>query len=121
MRIERDNALIFDDLSIIAVKADKTGLESALNKYIQTCNLIRAEIGDSFFELIIKSKEYLDLYEANSLIFDLVDEVKRNPGLLASVVDKANYSRWIKKGALQAKFFPEKVLSEQKYGYGEGK
>lgn len=113
--------MVFDMLSIEAVKADKTGLESAQNKYVKTCEHIRAEIGNLFFEKVLKSKEYLDLYEANSLIFDLVEEIKSNPNLLASVVDNANYSRWVKKKTLQDKFFPESALGEQKYGYGEVK
>jgi len=81
---------------------------------------MRGIIGEQKFNEITKSREYQELYEANNILFDMVDLAKDNK-VKAKEVDDFVYIRFQKKVALQSKFFPEKEFGEQKYGYKEVK
>jgi len=110
----------FDYLSILGVKVDKTDNKSVLVDYIVCCNDLRNQIGDQKFDEILASNEYIELYNANSHLFDLVDAIKTDKDL-GQALDAQVFVRWQKKKALQEKFYPESVYSELKVGYGEVK
>lgn len=110
----------FDLLSIHGVKHDKTGIPEALEDYKQCCADLRNQIGDEMFENMLHSNEYLELYEANSYLFDLVDAIKTDKSI-GQALDAQVYVRWQKKKVLQEKFYPESKYSEIKVGYGEVK
>jgi hypothetical protein len=106
----------YDYLSILGVKHDKTSNPKALEDYKQCCIDLRTQIGDEKFESMLHSNEYLELYEANSCLFDLVDAIKKDKSL-GQALDAQVYVRWQKKKALQEKFYPESEYSEIKVGY----
>lgn len=106
----------FDYLSILGVKHENFGDNKVLEDYKQCCVDLREQIGDKKFEEMISSKEYLELYEANAYLFQLVDMIKVDP-LRGKELDDQVYVRWQKKKALQEKFYPQSEFGEKKYGY----
>lgn len=119
IKLELDEGFCFDLLSIAEVKFDKTRKESASDNFFKIRTQIMNQIGNENTYLILDSKEYDALYSCNAQIFDLVDEIKKNPTLLASIIDDMNYKRFELKKILQDKFFPQNKFSEQKIGYKE--
>jgi hypothetical protein len=107
-----DEAYAFDYLSILEIKANKNGDKKNYNLCKEH---LTAQIGLYEFLEITSSEEYRDLLEANSHTFDLVDAVKSNE-CLGKEVDKSNYARFLKKQALQKKFFGS-IGQEVKIGY----
>lgn len=117
IKISLDEGYVFDILSILQVKIFKTSKE---NKKINSSfekmkHEIIQQIGEQKFNEIFLSPEYANLFNANSLTFDLVDKVKTDDGI-GKKVDDANYHRYICKTNLQKKFFNNEV-SEIKIGY----
>ena len=107
-----DEAFAFDYLSILEIKYNKNGDK---NNYNLCKENIICQIGlDNFLE-IEASEEYQSLLTANLNTFNLVDAVKSDP-CLGMEVDKSNYERFLKKQALQKKFFGS-VSNEIKIGY----
>ena len=111
-----DAGYFFDYISILSVKYDKFGNKSVLDDLANCSDSMRNAIGGKKFDEITKSKEYIELYDANSLVFDYVDLAKTNK-VTAKEVDEMNYQRFLKKKALQEKFFPNTTFGEKKYGY----
>lgn len=113
IKITVDEAYAFDYYSILKLKKENG------SDIDQVINLIESDIinciGEFKFNLIINSKEYLNLYSSNKNTFDAVDKAKTDQ-VLASHVDKCNYLRMIHKKELQIKFFSTD-LSEVKLGY----
>jgi hypothetical protein len=107
-----DEGYAFDYLSILEIKSSKNGNKMAYNHCKE--NII-SQIGLYEFLEIESSQEYKDLLEANFVTFNLVDAVKLNP-CLGQEVDKSNYTRFLKKQALQKKFFGSSG-QEIKIGY----
>jgi hypothetical protein len=107
-----DEGYAFDYLSILEIKANKNGDKTAYN-YCKE-NLI-SQVGLYEFLEMESSQEYKELLEANLNTFNLVDAVKTNP-CLGTDVDKSNYERFLKKQALQKKFF-DSIGGEIKIGY----
>ena len=107
-----DESYAFDYLSILEIKADKNGDKKNYNLCKEH---IISQISLYEFLEITSSQEYKDLLEANSNTFNLVDAVKSNP-CLGTEVDKSNYERFLKKQALQKKFFGS-MGNEIKIGY----
>jgi hypothetical protein len=107
-----DESYAFDYLSILEIKANKNGDKKNYNLCKEH---LTSQIGLYEFLEIISSQEYKDLLQANLNTFDLVDAVKSNP-CLGVEVDKANYERFLKKQALQKKFFGS-IGQEIKIGY----
>lgn len=112
-----DPAYMFDFISIYEVKLKKKESEQARKNYEETMFHICGQIGFDKYVEIKYSPEYEKLYTVNSLLFDLVDEIKRNPNMNAHVVDDQVWERYLAKKALQEKFFPEENQKEQKFDY----
>lgn len=115
-----DAAYFFDFISILSIKFDRFGDPAVLKDYVECADVMKNIIGESKFNEITKSKEYQDLYDANNVLFDMVDLAKLDK-VRAKEVDDWVFIRFKKKVALQSKFFPEKDFGEKKYGYKEGK
>lgn len=122
-----DPGVAFDMLSILAVKhARTTGSAPAAANLatfaVPLSGQLGERLGQPLYTAIIESPEYQSLYATNGALFDLIDLLKspaRPSGQCYDVtVDQLNHDRWLAKRALQARFFPEQPLSEQKLGYG---
>jgi hypothetical protein len=107
-----DESYAFDYLSILEIKANKNGDKKNYNLCKEHLIL---QIGLYEFLEITSSQEYKDLLEANFNTFNLVDAVKSDP-CLGKKVDESNYTRFLKKQALQKKFFGS-IGQELKIGY----
>lgn len=115
IKISLDEAYVFDMLSILCVKMKKLNgdkFEITRYKYETLTNEIQEQIGVFLFEKIISSKEFLEMIDANEKIFNLIDQDKTKDSL-AQITDDANHIRFLKKLALQDKFFDQK-LTEMK-------
>lgn len=116
IKISLDESYVLDILSIYDVKKIKSpNNQIHSNNYNNLYKEIALQIGNDKINDILLSKEYLDLLEANTTTFNLVDSVKLNP-CLGKEIDESNYNRYLKKIALQEKFFHSKV-TETKIGY----
>lgn len=116
IQIFLDEGYVFDILSIYQVKIIKSSNNTIhLNNFNKLLEEISKQIGKEKTAEIIDSKEYDDLCRANLATFELVDAVKSN-ACLGKEVDKSNYNRYLKKVALQEKFFKSKI-TETKIGY----
>ena len=115
--ISLDWGAIWDILSIFDVKIEESSggnvIKNLENYYELSCE-IRSQIGEEFYK-VINSKEYKELYLANKKTFKKIEEVQKSNGL-AKQVDGLNYKRFLKKCALQKKYFGGNI-SEVKLGY----
>lgn len=107
-----DEGYAFDYLSILEIKSNKNGDKRNYNLCKEA---IVSQIGLYQFLEIESSQEYKELLNTNLNTFNLVDAVKSDP-CLGAEVDKSNYERFLKKQALQKKFFGS-VGDEIKIGY----
>lgn len=107
-----DEGYAFDYLSILEIKSNKNGDKK---NYNQCKDNIIFQIGLYKFLEIENSKEYKELLRANLNTFNLVDAVKSD-SCLGIEVDKSNYQRFLKKQALQKRFFGS-IGNEIKIGY----
>lgn len=107
-----DEGYAFDYLSILEIKSNKNDNKELYNHCKE--NIISQISLYNFLE-IESSIEYKELLKANLNTFNLVDAVKSNP-CLGAEVDKSNYERFLKKQALQKKFFGS-IGNEIKIGY----
>ena len=119
IKVSLDEAYVFDMLAILDVKKQLFSdekLNSVLNAREIIVDEICSQIGTDKFDEIISSDEYLNLIQANNLVFNLVDQTKLEGGL-AKKVDDANYNRYLKKQKLQNKFFTTKMkeVKDEKY------
>jgi len=119
IKLQLDEAFCFDLLSISEVKYNKTKNINAFNNFLQIKFEISNQINENVLSSIIESTEYKELLNCNEKIFDLVDEIKVNSSLPASIVDNLNYKRFQLKKSLQDRFFPKNEYSEKKFGYDE--
>jgi hypothetical protein len=113
IKINVDEAYAFDYYSILDLKF-KNGYitqEILMNTKIDLIN----QVGEELFDRIKNSIEYEKLLEANKITFEAVNKAKTDD-VLASYVDKCNYSRMLAKKSLQEKFFTT-TLTETKIGY----
>lgn len=107
IKISLDEAYVFDMLSIFQVKINVfTGekLNTTLSAMSDLIEEIVEQLGKEKYDDIVSSLEYIEMVDANKKVFDLVDIVKNDNGL-AKQTDDANYERYLKKIALQNKFF----------------
>lgn len=119
IKISLDEAYVFDLLSILDLKRNKSTKKEDNQKHIENYNILYDEISEQITDIkmyqIIKSKEYKDLIDINTKVFDLVDLGKEQEGL-TRITAMANYDRFILKNKLQKKFF-QNPLKEVKIGY----
>ena len=119
-----DEAYAFDFLAILEVKywnsiaTKNKSTEDIRNKMHECANHIKKQISEQKFFEITESDEYLNLLEANRKTFEWVDKAKTD-SCKASDVDRSNYERCKARNALQEKFFPDRLISEVKFGYNE--
>jgi hypothetical protein len=114
--ISLDEAYIFDILSIHEIKKNKSsGAQPHVDNFNKLYTEIANQIGIDKINKILLSKEYADLVSANTETFNLVDMVKLNP-CLGKEIDQSNFNRYLKKVALQEKFFQSQI-TETKIGY----
>jgi hypothetical protein len=119
IKVSLDEAYVFDMLAVLDVKKQlfsSEKLDSVLSAREIIVDEICSQIGTDKFDEIILSDEYLNLIQANKLVFILVDQTKLEGGL-AKQVDDANYNRYLKKQKLQNKFFTTKMkeVKDEKY------
>jgi len=119
IKISLDEAYVFDLLSILDLKRNKSTKKEDNQKHIENYNNLYDEISEQITDIkmhqIIKSQEYKDLIDINTKVFDLVDLGKEQEGL-TRITAMANYDRFILKNKLQKKFF-KNPLKEVKIGY----
>jgi hypothetical protein len=119
IKISLDEAYVFDLLSILDLKRNKSAKKEDNQKHIENYNNLYDEISEQITDIkmhqIIKSQEYKDLIDINTKVFDLVDLGKEREGL-TRITAMANYDRFILKNKLQKKFF-QNPLKEVKIGY----
>ncbi len=114
-------AYLYDVLAIYSIKyhycEPKDKIDAIDNRNLLIDELT-AQLGFKH-DCIISSDEYMNLYDANLKVFDLINKYKQRGEILgdAKAIDMANYNRFLAKKALQEKFFPSEKLKEQKIGY----
>ena len=111
-----DPGFFFDFMSIQEVKLDTHKTTQNATNWRETHVAAVKQLGDDRVEEICNSDEYVSLYDINKRVFEAVDAAKTD-AVKASEVDALNYRRFVAKGVLQAKFFPDTEVSEQKIGY----
>lgn len=109
--IRVSEAAAFDAYSILLVKgAHGLPVDKETMALIED---IDSALGRITFETVCKSWEFYRLGEFNDQVFDLVSKAARDE-CKASEVDQANQRRYWAKKALQARFWPEQLLTEVK-------
>jgi hypothetical protein len=113
IKVDIDEASAFDMLAILEIKRVKGG-EQAENNYTSLATTIKEHLGEALFGRILRSKDYVNLVMANSLVFSYVDLLNNDNNVLPALdVHKANMARFRFKKYLQERFF-DKELTEQK-------
>jgi hypothetical protein len=110
LKISLDEAYIFDLLAIYATKINNSEgekKETILRSFHNLSDEIIEQIGYPLYEDILRSNEYIGLLDANQNVFDLVDRAGETE--LSKTTADANYKRYLKKVALQTKFFTDKL------------
>lgn len=117
--IQVQEAEVFDRLSILEVKYNKTNnldIKNNLNKQIEELKAqINLAIGHDLEKLIYNSKLYKNLYNTNYKLYEFVDLAKKDQ-IKASEVDNYVYIRHLAKKELQEEFF-NNSFEEVKIGY----
>jgi len=114
ININVSESFAFDFLSIYEVKMHKKPSAEAITNFSECRDFICNQLGGELYYSIINSNEYMDLYDSNERLFELV-ELAKDDKVKASEVDRGVIDRWNKKKALQDKFFPDSKLNEQKF------
>lgn len=117
IKISIDEGAAYDMLCILQIKSKK---EPSIIKTTESIKLISSEIsyaiGSEKHTLILYSDEYSNLYRANEEVFNLIDQLKKDPSL-GLLIDQKNYARYLCKKGLMQRFFPDKIQQEIKLGY----
>jgi hypothetical protein len=108
-----DEGYAYDYLAILAVKSKKLKTDKALEARNQCDEFIRNQIGEEKHLDILKSKNFIDLFNVNSETFDAVEKARYGE-ISAKEVDDLNMKRYNCKVALQNEFFPQQKISELK-------
>lgn len=119
IQIYVDEGAAFDMLAILHLKKDKA---NGFANYEDFLDDLYDVLGVVQVDEILKSKEYVELLDANQRVFNLIDIVANGQdtkegcghgGFTALYIHNANMKRFYAKKALQARFFSED-LTEQK-------
>ena len=122
IKISVDEARAYDEWVILQLKIVTNEGTSPVDLYFAEERLlkeIKEQVGVERHNTIQKSREFLRLLGANSMVFDRIRTMKADgerPGD-ATYIDQHNYQRYLYKKALQEKFFPNSKLTEVKLGY----
>lgn len=106
-----DEAYAFDYLAILMIKSELYSSKEKYETYIECYNNLKLQI--EYFDNIIKSLEFIELYEINKKVFILIDNLRNGENISAKEIDDANIDRFYKKQALQKRYFNNE-LSEEK-------
>jgi len=119
IKISVDPSYAYDMLSIMLIKTYKSTSEQNTKNYLQLEWELTDQLGQELHAKICSSPEYVKLYSTNLALFTFIDEIKQRDAQKedALKVDSYNFNRFLYKKELQAKFFPDSSLSEQKVGY----
>ena len=118
--LRHNEAFAYDLLAIAQIKALRNpDNEEACLICLNLAFEIERQVGREKHEMIIVSREYLNLYRVNDEIYVRVDEAKVRGEQVGDhrYIDDRVYQRWLAKRALQKQWFPEELLTEQKMGY----
>ena len=102
-----DESFAFDYLSILMVKLKKKADEQNA-KNVSVCKEhLQKQIGQELMDKILSSQEFIDLVDANELVFDLVEKARYDfpATVTAKDVDAGNMERYFAKKNLQKTFF----------------
>ena len=111
IQIYVDEAVAFDMLAILHLKAQVSGDWTAYNSFLKP---IEEQIDTHTYLKVLSSSEYLNLIQANRHVFELIDQVVKDEYIISAlIVHDANMKRFYAKQALQAKFFGNN-LTEKK-------
>lgn len=113
LKIQVDEGYAYDFLAILYVKKLKFKTIAADKIYDECFDFLKNQIDEEKHHLIISSKEYLNLIEANTKTFEAVDKA-RYEEITAKQVDDLNMLRYKYKLELQNKFFPLSKITEKK-------
>jgi hypothetical protein len=108
----------YDYLSILQIKWYQSKDDKALENFDRCYLELISKLGEVLAKDVYWSPEYEELFRENLKIFQLVDELKKNPEILAITVDQHNWNRAQIKKRIQEKFFGGGAV-EQKFGYAE--
>lgn len=115
IKVSLDEAVVFDMLSILLIKTEKSKDMQNTRNYLNFFEDIKDSIGLNKLREVMDSEEFEDLRKANNSVFSGVDLAKKDL-ISASKLDALNYERFLCKKKIQEKFFEHK-LKEQKIGY----
>ena len=106
LKINLDEAYVFDLLSIYEIKKDKGNKQSEESFTLLSKEIIEQISFYNYFK-IYNSHLYLNLYNCNLKIFNLVDRAGESK--ISKETADANYERYLAKKALQKQFFKEEL------------
>ncbi len=112
---------MFDRISIIIIKIDCLELCKSLDLIYQLEELqeiVNKTIGYDLARKIFNSNEYKELFSINKELFYIFDSMNKGKEISSIEVNKMNYFRFLKKKALQERFFKDE-LKEKKIGYND--
>lgn len=119
IKISVDESFGYDLLSIAQVKYRKVASEATIANLLRISRELFSQIDFDTHAIVLDSKEYAELKQANQDLFDIFDEMKRpdKAECYDLKADRLNYRRHECKMALQKRFFPNSPLTEVKLGY----
>lgn len=103
-------AYAFDHLAILFVKQQHGIVDHEYREAV--ISSLESSLGEAY-QRALNSELFHLLYEANLLVWDMVDKATRDE-CRASEVDAANHKRYLAKLALQQRFWPASALTERK-------
>lgn len=111
IKISLDEASVFDILSILHIKANKSN-KSAIS-YNVLLSEITKTIGSQKVSSILMSTEYKNLLETNREIFNIVDILNKGQDMSAISVHIKNMDRYKYKKDIQHKFFMSELVEDK--------
>ncbi len=100
----------FDFLSILAVKNCRNPQNPKNQRYYDICfQYLALQLGDKM-NIILQSKEYLELFEVNEVIWDLIDLYRQKKESVGDKIDFFNLQRYEYKQKLQKVHFGNEIF-----------
>jgi len=106
LKINLDEAYVFDLLAIYELKKNKGNKESE-KSFLNLKEEIKHQLGYNLFYDIKDSPLYHNLYLSNEKVFNLVDRAGESE--ISKETANANYERYLAKKELQKQFFKEEL------------
>ena len=105
INISVDEAQGFDYLTILLVKEARLHTFQTYKDSTACFDNMRYQVGGVLFEEVLRSEEYLSLFDVNARLFDVLDRIREGEKMDAQIVDNLNLQRWRIKKEMQKKFF----------------